>query len=78
VTTRAEVAQRLNAVVTEALYVAAAERRVGAPGVIPALNQAEGDLIRRCRLLVAAVDDLEPESLPREWRPREDRKGTAA
>jgi tetrahydromethanopterin S-methyltransferase subunit A len=70
-TTRADVSQRLHGVVTEALYVAAAERRIGAPGVIPAVAEAERDLIQACRRLVAAVDDLPAGDVPSQWRPRE-------
>ena len=75
---RVDVSQRLNDVVTRSLFVAAAERRVGAPGVIPELNRAEGDLIRECCRVADAYRELEPGETPREWREPKDRKGAAA
>jgi len=65
-TTRGEVAQSRERLVTAALSLACAERRLPAPAAIPVVNAAERDLILAARDLTATVDDLA--DIPRDWR----------
>ena len=66
-TTRGDVARQCASVVTAALVLACAERRLPAPGAVPAVNAAERDLVLAARRLAAAVDDLPPGEMPRDW-----------
>lgn len=72
--TRGQVAQLREPVLTAALRILAAERGLPAPGAVRAVNAADDELVRAARAFVTAVDDLPPGEMPRTWRDDPERR----
>jgi hypothetical protein len=67
-TTRADVAMRRESLLTAALELLCADRKISEPDGYPAVSAAETAFIRSARRLTEAVDDLAPGDAPKAWR----------